>query len=287
MVAITIGGIAILPRSQGENNGTLTSKIETASLTKYGLEIVDPKHPEFSKLMAEKPSGPITAFSVFVANNNDKAIASCSLKWEMVLPNSQITTQFQTKTGNLGTISDGKLAHLMEGIASKGNLLFSLTESSSPDNQAGIGSGFRTKGESSNITDQLLNIVKVRVSIDGVLFTDGTYVGPDTNNYFELFRGQIEANRDLDSEIEHLVNNGARTEAIMNHLKKLSNTQSSEVQIPAGEDSQYSLGKWMQKRSYAKLLLVMREKKGDQAVLDHVRAELSNPQIKLQKLKED
>ncbi len=43
----------------------------------------------------------------------------------------------------------------------------------------------------------------------------------------------------------------------------------------------------MQRRRYAILLLLLKEKKGDQAFLDQLRAELSKPQVKLQKVKED
>ena len=76
-------------------------------------------------------------------------------------------------------------------------------------------------------------------------------------------------------------------QAITNHLNKVANTQSSEVQIPSGEDPQYSFGKWMQRRGYAMTLLLIREKKGDQAFLDRVRTELSTPQIKMRKLTEN
>jgi hypothetical protein len=286
VVAVTIGAIAVVPRSQG-NTGTSKSRIEAVGLSKYGLDVIDPKHPAYSKLMAAKNPGPVSAFSVFVVNNGDQAITSCSLKWEIVLPDGQITTHFQTKTDTLETVVDGGIAHLNEGIGAKGNLLFSPTDSPSMDNHVTFGIGSRTGGGSSNIAAQLSNSVKVTVSIDGVLFADGTYVGPDTNNYFERFRGEIDASKELDGEIDRLLNDGATPQAITSHLNKVANTQSSEVQIPPGEDPQYSFGKWMQKRRYAILLLVMREKKGDQAVLDRVRTELSNPQIKLRKLKEN
>jgi hypothetical protein len=286
-LAVILGGVAILPHSQGKNTETFTSKIEAVGLTTYGVKIIDPKHPSFSKLIAEKKSAPVTPFSVFVTNDNDKAIASCSLKWEIVMSDGQTVTHFQTKTGTLETVSDGGVARLTEGIPAKGNLLFSLADASGLENQAGAGRGFRVGGGTASITDQLSRSVKVAVSVDGILFTDGTYVGPDTNNYFELFRGQIEANRDLDGEIDRLVNSGATPEAIATHLKGVSSSQSSDVQILPGEDPQYAFGKWRQKKSRARILLLMREKRGDQAVLDRVHAELADPPISLRKLKEN
>lgn len=286
MVAITVGVIAVIPQSQGKN--TEASKVETFGLPQHQLEVVGPKHPTFNKLIAGETSNADKSkaqpFSVFVVNNSNQAIASCTLKYEILLRDGQTVTHFNTKTGTLEPVSDGGTAPLAEGIAAKGNLLVSLTDSSSLNNQH---MNFRTSGGGSNIADQLSNSVEVKVSIDGVLFVDGTYVGPDTNNYFELFRGKVAANRELDSEIAQLINDGANPKAIMNHLEKVAGTKSSEVQIVPGEDSQYVFGKWLQKNSYARLLSLMGKTKGDQAILDRIRAGLSKPEIKLRKLKEN
>lgn len=286
MVAITVGVIAVIPQSQGKN--TEASKVETFGLPEHQLEVVGPKHPTFNKLIAGETSNvdksKVQPFSVFVVNNSNQAIASCTLKYEILLRDGQTVTHFNTKTATLETVSDGGTSQLSEGMAAKSNLLFSLTDSSSPTNQR---RNFRTSGGGSSIADQLSNSVEVKVSIDGVLFVDGTYVGPDTNNYFELFRGKIAANRELDTEIAQLINDGANPKEIMNHLEKVANTKSSDVQILPGEDSQYAFGKWMQKNSYARLLVLMGQKKGDQAVLDRVRTGLSKPEIKLRKLKEN
>lgn len=286
MVAITVGVIAVIPQSQGKN--TEASKVETFGLPEHQLEVVGPNHPTFNKLIAGERSNADKSkaqpFSVFVVNNSDQAIASCTLKYEILLRDGQTATHFNTKTGSSEPVSDGVTARLAESIAAKGNLLVSLTDSSGLNNQH---TNFRTSGGGSNIADLLSNSVEVKVSIDGVLFVDGTYVGPDTNNYFELFSGKVEANRELDTEIAQLINDGANPKAIMNHLEKVAETKSSEVQIIPGEDSQYAFGKWLQKNSYSRLLSLMAKTKGDQAVLDRIRAGLSKPEIKLRKLKEN
>jgi hypothetical protein len=286
MVAITVGVIAVIPQSQGKK--TEASKVETFGLPKHQLEVVGPKDPTFNKLIERETTNvgksKAQPFSVFVVNNSDQAIASCTLKYEIIMRDGQTATHFTTRTGLLEPVSDSRTAQLPEGIAAKGNLLVSLTDSVSPNNQH---MNFRTSGGGSSITEQLSNSVEVKVSIDGVLFVDGTYVGPDTNNYFELFRGKIAANRELDTEIAQLINDGANSKAIMNHLEKVANIKSSEAQILPGEDSQYAFGKWVQKNSYARLLSLMGKKKGDQAVLDRIRTGLSEPEIKLRKLKEN
>ncbi|MFY9558385.1 MAG: hypothetical protein WAV47_27120 [Blastocatellia bacterium] len=284
VLALTVGVIAFIPRSQRKDAEGSKAKIEAVGLAEYGLEIIDPKHRAYdSFLAAEKKLGSEIPFSVFVVNNNDQAIAACTLKWEILLRDGQTAAHFNTRTGTLETVSYGGQTYLSEGIVAKGNLRFSLTDSSSDNTPTGA--IFRTGG-GPKITNLLSDSVKVIVSIDGVLFVDGTYAGPDTKNYFEHFKGRLEANRELDSEIAQLINDGAKPKAVMNHLEKVAKTRSSDVQIPPEEDPQYSFGKWMQKSSHARLLLLMIKEKGDQAVLERVYGELSKPPIVLRKLKQ-
>ena len=84
-----------------------------------------------------------------------------------------------------------------------------------------------------------------------------------------------------------MVTDGATPEVIAKHLKKVSHIPSSAVKAPAAEHPYYSFGKWTQRKSCAILLLVMKEKKGEQAFLDRVREELGKPEVKLRKVKED
>jgi hypothetical protein len=284
VIAVTVGVIAVIPHSQGKNIESSNPKLESAGLAEYGIEIVDPKHPAFRKLMAaERKSGPETPFSVFVVNNNEQAIAACTLKWEILMRDGRTVAHLDTKTGTLEIVSDSGRATLAEGIAAKASLRFSLTN---PDNKATTGAMFTSGGGSSNVANLLSDSVKIAVSIDGVLFVDGTYAGPDTKNYFERTRGQIDANRELATEIAQLMNDESKPEALMNHLEKVAKSRSSEVQVSPDEDPQYSFGKWMQKSTYARLLLALGKAKGDQAVIDRLQDELTKPQIKLRKLKQ-
>jgi hypothetical protein len=84
-----------------------------------------------------------------------------------------------------------------------------------------------------------------------------------------------------------MIGEGKKLERIVRHLQKVADTQSREVQRPPGEEPKYSFGKWMQRSSFAFTLLMIREKKGDDAMLERVRAELNKPQIELRKLKEN
>lgn len=284
LIAIAVEVIAFIPGSNGNEFQSAKSKIESVGLAEYGLEIIDSGHPAFKRLLSQKQSGLENSFSLFVVNNGDRAIASCTLKWDILMRDGQTVTHFRTKTGSLDVVSDGTGSHLAEGMPAKGKLFFSLTSDSDSHEKPGVAVRSQA-GPRSAITDQLSDSTSVKVSIDGVLFVDGTYVGPDVNNYLERFKGQIEAKRELATEIAQLVDNGAKPNALIKHLEKVANTQSDDVRIPPGEDPEYSFGKWVHKSSYARLLLLMQKERGDQAVLERVRAELAKPQIELRRVK--
>jgi hypothetical protein len=283
-IPIAVAAIAVIPRSQGEQIATSERKLEVVGLSAYGVEIVGSKDPTFSKLNPAKQSVGQSLTSVLVVNNSEQAIASCTVRWEILLRSGQTRSHFRTKTGSLDTVLEGGRVRLAEGIASRGTIPFSVTDSPSLESQESSGVNFRTGGGGAKITDLLSDSVKVTISVDGVLFVDGTFAGPDINNYFERSRGQLVAKRELAAEILQLISGGAGPEEITSHLKKVGAYQANDDQIPPGEDSQYALGKWMQKSTYARLLLLLDKEKGHQAVLDRVKAELDKPQITLRKL---
>src|SRR4030095_5940360 len=257
VLVAAVGVVAFTPYSQGKNNEGSKSIIEAVGLPEYGLEIIDPLQPSFSKYMAtEKKSVSQAPFTVFLVNKNDQGLAACTLKWELLMRDGRTVTHLRSKTGRLNeTISYNGQTYLAEGVAARGHLLFSLTNSSSTPQ-------FSTGRGGSNIADQLSDSVKVTVSVDGVLFVDGTYAGPDSKNYFDRSQGQIEAGRELATEIEQLISNRSNPEDVMKYLGKVAQTQSDDVQIPPGKTSEYCFGKWMEKTSYARLLLALRKAKG-------------------------
>lgn len=285
VLVITVGVVSFIPHSQGKNNEGSKSIIEAVGLPEYGLEIIGPKQPSFSKYMAtEKKSVSETPFSVFLVNENDQALAACTLKWEVLMRDGRTVTHLRSKTGRLNeTFSNNGQTYLAVGVAARGHLLFSLTNGSGIDNQA---PQFNTGGGGSNIAAQLSDSVKVTVSVDGVLFVDGTYAGPDSKNYFDRSQGQIEANRELATEVDQLITTRANPEDVMKYLAKVAQARSDDVQIPPDKTPEYCFGKWMEKTSYARLLLALGKAKGNQAIIDRVQAELSKPQIKLRRLKQ-
>jgi hypothetical protein len=185
LIAVAAAVTAFLPHSQEKTDRSSNSKIETIGLAEHGIDIVDPSQPEFNSILRKQRVVTAPPISVFVVNNSDQDIAACTRKWETRLLDGQIVTHYFTKTGTLEIAPDATPARLEEGIPAGGSLLFSPMRSSGPDDRAGAAIGFRAGGGSPGVSARLSKGTKITVSIDGVLFCNGTYVGEDVNNYFD------------------------------------------------------------------------------------------------------
>jgi hypothetical protein len=280
VVAFAAAVIAIIPKTKGTSIDL--PPIEAMGLPDQKVILIGPKQSMFEKLLAENASGERNStanqLSVFVVNNSTQSVAACLVKWDVVLANGQIVTYLRSQNSSLQTVSDGQSSHLTEALIPNGILQISLINSpNSSGKQIKIGGG-------TDITNQLSGSVKITATIDGVLFVDGTFIGPNTKNYFEQLTGEIEASRDLNAEIAHMTDRNADPEAIKNHLETLTKPQSGTGQQPPDKDSRYSFWYSLRKKNYANLLLMMKKSKGDKSLIEHVRAELNKPRVNLRKL---
>lgn len=276
LAAIAIGVISVVPKSHGLSKSV--PKIEAFGLPEHGLSLVGPKDSAFEKLMAAHlqqtsltKMNTAEAVSVFVVNNNNQSVAACNVKFEVVSPDGQIVTHSRAHSATLTTVSDRAL--LMEDIGPRGNRLVSLLDLPPPGIHLSTGGG-------SGIANQLSESTIVTASLDGVLFVDGTFVGPDTMNYFPRLRAEVEASTDLNTEIAKLMDNSVGPEAVINRIEAVAHTQLDGAPQPRGKDPNYL----MMRTRYASRLLGMRKARGDRVVFDFVRAEADKPHVSLRKL---
>lgn len=280
--AITGGVIAVIPRTQGISNNV--PKIETVGLAEQGLTLVGPNDSGFEGLMtahlrqtshtSRTPPNTAGGIAVFVVNNSKQSVAAFNVRFEMVKRDGEIITHSVAHSAPLTTISDNGL--LMEDISPKGNrpLSFDL-----PNSGVHIDMGGRARdGAGTDIVRQLPDTVKINAFLDGVLFVDGTFVGPDTMNYFPRLRAEVEASQDLKHEIRQLLETNVQPEAILRHIEALYHRRSGE-QPPVGKDADYL----MMKTKYAGTVLAMIKTGGVKAVSEFLAREASKPQVNFRK----
>ncbi|MEW6127375.1 MAG: hypothetical protein AB1757_10075 [Acidobacteriota bacterium] len=278
IIVIAVIVIAVIPRTKGTT--TQPSKIETMSFSVDGVRLVSPNDSTFDKFIAEKTDkGAVDSYAVYVVNQGARSVAACLLKWELAMPDGNVITHTRARKGSLEIIAEGQVSHFSDAIPPNGKLLFSLT-----DADPGGGRKIRMGGGGADINRQAAESVKITVSIDGILFADGTFVGTDSSNYFEALKGEVDAKSELNTEIARLADKVVNPDALLNHLEKYTKVTMESQQPSSSDNTRYSFWKQLEKKSYANRLQLMRRSKGDRFVVDFVKAEIGKPQIALRKI---
>jgi hypothetical protein len=244
-------------------------QVNTKGIPEHGLVMIAPSDPTFeshlSDLTRHKPNPVIEAikpFSVFVTNISKKTVVAYQIKWIVVKSDGKIYTR-ETGGYNLQALMDGDRSGVEEmsrtgvyAIEPDSTRYVSLLSSLSKDNDASIG-GYAGGGDSSTITrlqqsmqgenlapilenilGDLQHCTSITVSIDGVFFEDGTFVGPDSTQFFEQTSAIVDAKRDLLEEIDFGVKHGRSLKDVFRDVEELSNKPHS-IKAPGATPTEY------------------------------------------------
>lgn len=169
----------------------------------HGVHLVTPVDLSFDQTVSEyfKNKSPETfkPFSVFIQNSGDKMIAAYALTWEFAKKDGKLmsnTVGYSEPGILMGDEMPKDLIHTT-AITPNSVRCFSwgsqIQQTEDPEKNS---SEVRAR-----LTSELSQATDVTVSLEGVVFDDGTYVGPSTM-FFEQMQAIINAKVDLLREIE-------------------------------------------------------------------------------------
>ena len=127
------------------------------------------------------------------------------------------------------------------------------------------------------LRSEFMSFADITVSIDGIFFDDGTFVGADTLGFFDRLKGQVEAKRSLRNFIsESLAANKAASE-IYAEIERMAalDVREPSASTTTGEYANYFA------RFFAQNLLAQRRVYGDLATLQKAAQSQSAPQPEL------
>lgn len=241
LVAILIATVGVIlvqnTRSQQKStNGNNYSKSMIGfkvknDLQNYGIDVVSSSDfnfdAELEKYVGDDENlisqvNSVKPFTLFIKNNSSKDIVGISLRWRFTGGNGSLVEipQSEANPGVLIGIKpiDPKMIGKTSLINSKDVKFFTYFKDIVGNN---VTTGnMRVKNPNSGIklpsNDQLdtsyLNSQKEKmliehsdfsVSIDGVFFEDGTFVGEDRNFFFDSLRGDIQARKDILADLDN------------------------------------------------------------------------------------
>lgn len=231
------------------------------SIQKYNINVIGPSDPSFDSLLNEYTgdAGRNAPFILaarplvfFIRNNSDHEVIGISLRWKFSKSNGDVreVPQFQINPGALigrkprdpfmigktSLINRGTVQFFSYFVSSvqqeirfenmrKQNPNISYQRETTPgDIDLRSNDAIVQKGK---LLDQ---ISTVTVSVDGVFFENGIFVGRDENLFFDFMRGQIQARKDLLEQVVDANKNHATDQEILDALfPDISETRQARI----------------------------------------------------------
>jgi hypothetical protein len=106
------------------------------------------------------------------------------------------------------------------------------------------------------------------VDVDGVLFSDGVFAGPDSARWFDRFEQRVKAARDLIADLNRMLDNGEDALAHAEQFASITNERLAEL-YPAAIPNAQAYG--LIKRITAKNVIARLQKSGGQAAVEWIR----------------
>ena len=272
-------------------------RLNIKDLQEQGIIIIAPSDPAFDALSAPLLRGTSSSviealrpYSVFVKNRNAKTVVACLLKWEMVRPNGTVkieTTGFVTlwRLMNQGASGIGEYSIKPEAAWFFSPSSIDINQDPSmaeaqvnppslEPSQERMQTEYLRK-----LTERLRQYASITVSVDGVFFDDGTFIGPNSTHFFEMVEASRNARRDLFRGVGLEINKGRHLDEIFKSLEELA--RQSEVKL--NQDSTSADFYSHYKKRVAEEVLHMRQTAGDERTKEFMMEPLRKQWIELKK----
>ena len=275
----------------------MSVQFNVKDLPEHGLMLVGPAEHSFAERFGAytksdkgRKSRPAPLLAVFVINNSDRNLVAYALKWELLRADGRLLTSIQvfSSPGVLmgeGLPSEAILATAPGEIIRPHSSRF-ITLAASPEFKATPGVSTDIVSTSSleeaeqmrrtvqeNDPSLLAQIVgrqqtqftNVTVSLDGAFFDDGTFVGPDTSDFFGRMQAQIEAKQDILRELALVSENRKTKAAAFNELELAAIAGATAREAEAPDLLTNPRGFW--RKVYANEFLKMKSSLGAERAL--------------------
>ena len=267
--------------------------VNLKGIPSHGLTLIGPPDPLFDEAtqtffrgmpVARAKMFAIAPLAVFVNNKSGRLVVAYELRWDVGRPDGSVESSSFAYTNPRALMDGGAPGEEAQGIQGLFSIkagsmrlvspAFSLAESdpipSVPDDDTIRELAHRVLAGASNIT----------ISLDGVFFDDGFFVGPDSIGFFANFKAQVDANHDLLEWLATSIrNNGGSPEPAFSEMAALIKRTDGPLSAEATPTDYYRY----HMANYAKEILQARDKLGADAIIRLKLAMLRKPWVALHK----
>jgi hypothetical protein len=280
----------------------MSVKIHIKDLPQHGLRLVSPSDPSFDERVRTELKGTsnevvdtLKPFSVFLENRGNRPIVAYLIQWcftrtdgsnkyfrkavmdpQALMEGEDLSQEDKRQSGWI----EPESADFLSLLSPDGGGIL-RTELSAEEAEA-VKQGKKIDRTSllQSFRTEAAKYAEITVSIDGAFFDDGTFVGPDTSNFFSQTKAVIDAKRDLLNEIANGLSNPAMTkDSLYGHVKETAALQIESIDSGSTPTDYYNHFK----KLYAIEILQEKKLHGEDKALAMALNPMKKPWAKLNK----
>jgi hypothetical protein len=286
-------------------------KVNAKDLPNHGLTIIKPSDSGFDNMAAALLAGrsqdeieSLKPFSVIVKNTGNRTVVAYTVIWECTEPDGRKAAYRIAHANSEALIDTEEYLKALARTPSMDDTIKPNTARLLSILPVGRGGGFGSQGEQNQMeqsqdlpninraemiqrfgSELLRKYIDITVSIDGVFFDDGTFIGPDTTGFFDDMKIQVNAKRDLINSISEKLKLGRSKDEIFKDVEgKISSSNSKRADFNPVEKSNPTDYYNYFSNYFAAEILQLRRVYGDDKALELTLRPKKKPELVLRKI---
>lgn len=256
-------------------------KFNIIGLPEHRISLIAPSDPSVTKGTAV-----VDPYSVVLRNTGSRSIVGYSIKWECFDGKSAVIGR---DTSNDHIFSNILGVVFMYGEESERKDILSRLEGVIEPNSAWIVSpnfpahpvGMAVDEGNTNVTDPSLAAIRalcpdMTITADGIFFDDGTFIGPDTTNFFAKVETQMAIRYEVLQGVQKGLRSGKNEAEVFKGLEQIRDSE--EKRSDADQNRSYF------RKLFIADILGMKNSWGTEKAIKTIQLQLSRPWVKLRKL---
>lgn len=225
---------------------TVNVKMHIKDVPQHNLRLIGPSDPSFDGRLREELKGEsievvdtLKPFSVFLENKGAKTIVAYLIQWCFTKPDGS-NQYYRKAVVNAQALMEGGIlssevrrqagqvepnsAIFLSLLSPDGSGILRTEVSPKEAEEFKQGKRFDQSSLLRRFSAQAEKYTEITVSLDAAFFEDGTFVGPDTTNFFEQTQAVVNAKRDFLNELAAGVSNsGGNKDSFYGRLRETAN----------------------------------------------------------------
>jgi hypothetical protein len=272
--------------AEGRNEKPLIADFQTKDFPEHGVHLIGPSNPSFAKLVQLTKSNEDSVTDVppiFLQNTSKHSVVGYRITWECVdkagVADVRDVSNIISYVFLHGDESERIQAMSCDAKVMEPNSTWFISLEHPTERVEQIGTG--QESTHGSYTPKISNeCSRVTISVDGVFFDDGTFLGPDTTAFFNEVKAQMDARHEILSKVQSDLKSGVRVEEILRKLEQIAGQPMPELpEIPSRAEYLNAF-----RIIFAKDILGMNKVFGVEKAMEDVHQQLSKPWVQLRKL---